>query len=231
MELTPGYRELAAPAAIADVVACLWVRVCTDARTVRIVPDGCADVVWVQGEGTMIAGPDTEAKLMTVNSGAVLVGLRLLPGAGGGVLGVPLDALRDQRVGVAEVDSALDIDAGLAPDEVLTRFVSAVAGRRGDQLVTAAARRLGNLEIGSIADELGVSERQLLRRFHAAAGYGPKTLERVLRFARFVRAIDRGRADIARLALDSGYADQAHLTRETNRLAGLTPVGLVQDRR
>ena len=179
----------------------------------------------------MIAGPDTEAKLMTVNSGAVLVGLRLLPGAGGGVLGVPLDALRDQRVGVAEVDSALDIDAGLAPDEVLTRFVSAVAGRRGDQLVTAAARRLGNLEIGSIADELGVSERQLLRRFHAAAGYGPKTLERVLRFARFVRAIDRGRADIARLALDSGYADQAHLTRETNRLAGLTPVGLVQDRR
>ena len=56
-----------------------------------------------------------------------------------------------------------------------------------------------------------MSERQLLRRFRVAAGYGPKTLARVLRFARFVGGTDRGRSDIARLALDFGYADQAHL--------------------
>ena len=53
-----------------------------------------------------------------------------------------------------------------------------------------------------------------------AVGYGPKTLERILRFQRFLML---GGDDLARLALDAGYADQAHLTRECTRLAGLPP--------
>ena len=37
-----------------------------------------------------------------------------------------------------------------------------------------------------------------------------------------------GAADgLARLALDAGYADQAHLTREARRLSGRTPAELV----
>ena len=61
-------------------------------------------------------------------------------------------------------------------------------------------------------------------------GYGPETLARVLRFRRFVTAIDDGRADLAALAFEVGYADQAHLTRETTRLAGVPPAQLMQDR-
>src|SRR6516165_1592184 len=41
-----------------------------------------------------------------------------------------------------------------------------------------------------VADDVGLSVRQLRRRCHAAAGYGPKTLQRVLRFQRFVRMLD-----------------------------------------
>ena len=55
-------------------------------------------------------------------------------------------------------------------------------------------------------------------------GYGPKTLDRVLRLQRLLRALDAGRGDdLAWLALDLGYADQAHMTREAVRLAGRTP--------
>lgn len=61
---------------------------------------------------------------------------------------------------------------------------------------------------------------------------GPTTLQRLLRFQRVVAAVHgplaRGEvpADdgLARLAADAGYADQAHLTRESVRLAGL-PIG------
>ena len=49
---------------------------------------------------------------------------------------------------------------------------------------------------------------------------------RVLRFQRFLQ-LSGERADLARLALDAGYADQAHLTRETRRLSGRTPAELV----
>jgi AraC-like DNA-binding protein len=84
-----------------------------------------------------------------------------------------------------------------------------------------------------IAGRLDVSERQLRRRCQAAVGYGPATLRRVLRFRRFVSWADAGApgADLASAASRLGYADQAHLTRECVRLAGLTPAALVAARR
>ena len=72
----------------------------------------------------------------------------------------------------------------------------------------------------------GLSERQLRRRFVDAVGYGPKTLARVLRFQRFLALAAHGR-DLGASALDAGYADQAHLTRECRRLSGRTPAELV----
>ena len=82
-----------------------------------------------------------------------------------------------------------------------------------------AARRLEDprTRVETLAGDLGLSERQLRRRFHAGAGYGPKTLQRVLRFRRFLAGADR---DLARAALDAGYADQSHLTRECTRSPG-----------
>lgn len=229
MDLSPGYRELPPPHALRDVVACFWMRVPGRVDEVRIVPDACSDVVWRQGQGVTVAGPDTTAKLVGVTAGDVLVGMRFLPGAGG-VLGVPLDELRDQRVDVGEVDGAFALDGELEPAEVIARFAWAAAGREADPLVAAAARMVSARPIGDVAHELGISERQLRRRFHASVGYGPKTLARILRFRRFVEEIDGGRTDLAALAVDAGYADQAHLTTETTRLAGLPPARLIRAR-
>jgi AraC-like DNA-binding protein len=230
VDLTPGYRELAPPPELRDVVACLWIRVHGAGDDVRVVPDACSDVVWEQGAGTTVVGPDTSAKVVAGAPGDVLIGMRFRPGAGGGALGVPLDALRDQRVEAAEVDRAFDVAGDLAPADVIGRFLAIVAGREPDALVAEAARRLGASDVQTVARELSISDRQLRRRFHTAVGYGPKTLERVLRFRRFIDAIDDGRADLAALAFDVGYADQAHLTREATRLAGLPPGALFHDR-
>jgi AraC-like DNA-binding protein len=85
-----------------------------------------------------------------------------------------------------------------------------------------------------VAEDVGLSVRQLRRRCHAAAGYGPKTLQRVLRFQRFVRMLDAaapGRPPgLASAAARAGYADQAHLTRECAALSGLTPAALARVR-
>ena len=75
----------------------------------------------------------------------------------------------------------------------------------------------------------------LRRRCHAAVGYGPKTLQRVLRFRRFVSRIDAlpqspGVLDLAAFAAEAGYADQAHPTRECGKLSGLTPAALARQR-
>jgi transcriptional regulator GlxA family with amidase domain len=98
-----------------------------------------------------------------------------------------------------------------------------------DPLVSAAVRHLNGMpeaHISQLGDELGISERQLLRRFQTAVGYGPKVLGRVLRFQRFLRLMYEPKFrswDLARLAVEAGYADHAHLTRECSRLAGTVP--------
>ena len=72
-----------------------------------------------------------------------------------------------------------------------------------------------------------------MSRAHAAIGYGPKTLQRILRFQRFVRLLDAAAEppDLAGLAAVTGYADQPHLTRECTALSGLTPAALARTRR
>jgi transcriptional regulator GlxA family with amidase domain len=77
--------------------------------------------------------------------------------------------------------------------------------------------------VGALSRELGVSERRLRRRFDAAVGYGPKTLARVLRFRRFLALAEEHGLGLARAAAEAGYADQPHVTRECNDLAGLPP--------
>ena len=126
--------------------------------------------------------------------------------------------------------TAADLLAGEVRDLVLDH--------PADPLVTEAARLLARpgAQAGDVAARLGVGERQLLRRCRAAAGYGPATLRRVLRFRRFVARVDAGEglpggSDLARLAADTGYADQAHLTHECIRLAGLPPAALTAERR
>ena len=102
----------------------------------------------------------------------------------------------------------------------------ALAAAPADAAIAEAVRRLADprTRVEALAGDLGLSERQLRRRFDAAAGYGPKTLQRVLRFRRFLATAD---GDLARAALDAGYADQSHLTRECTRLAGRPPGALL----
>ena len=82
--------------------------------------------------------------------------------------------------------------------------------------------------IPRLRDRLDASERTIRRLCHDAFGYGPKRLERVLRFQRFLRLVrTSGPSGLASLAFEAGYADQAHLTRETGEIAGLTPRTIV----
>jgi len=217
------YREFAAPP-----LACLWVRVSDDDAT-PVLPDACADLIWQAGRGAFVAGPDTGPSPVTSARGTVFVGARFRPGAGGAALGLPLSELRDLRVGLDELDRALAerLPGDLEPDEALRRIAEiARTAPPPDAAIAEAARQLADPDtrVETLADDLGLSERQLRRRCHAGAGYGPKTLQRVLRFRRFLATAN---GDLARAALDAGYADQSHLTRECTRLAGQPPAALL----
>jgi AraC-like DNA-binding protein len=247
LDLPPGYLEWPAPAGLRHAIACLWAQVTPDDGQDRdglVLPDACSDLIWEPGRGAYIAGPDTGPARTVMKAGTVIVGVRFRPSAGGPALGLPLSELRDQRVALADLrrrDARRlpgTLDPGTAAIRALELAGALVVGADPDPAAARAAVLLADprARAEDVAADVGLSMRQLRRRCHAVVGYGPKTLQRVLRFRRFVARLDAGLPsgqdahDLAALAAQAGYADQAHLTRECRALAGLTPGVLARQR-
>jgi transcriptional regulator GlxA family with amidase domain len=101
-----------------------------------------------------------------------------------------------------------------------------------DQAVLAGIQWLSRRPHGRIVELsrwIGISERQLHRRFSAAIGYGPKMFQSVLRFQRLLKTAREpgAKQSLADLAASAGYADQAHMTRDVHRLANIRPTMLL----
>jgi AraC-like DNA-binding protein len=235
----PSYVEVAPPPQLRPYLARLWAHRIdgpppSDGR--RLLPDGRIDLVWVAGLGVQISGPKTRYAKHEDVPRMLAVGATFHPGAAPQLLRIPAAALVDDRVSLDAVDpglaARLDDRLGSAPDprhalaalaEELSRAMRAAT--TPDSAVRHAVQLLDRptATVADAAASAFVSERELERRFTEHIGYGPKTLHRVLRFQRFMRQIALPRVDLALAAAAAGYADQSHLSRETRRLAGLTP--------
>lgn len=236
------YREWPPSGLVSSVVACRWAGSGGWDRRLRLMPDGCADVVW-DGTSAFVVGARPEAGRFPVSSSSRNVGLRLLPGVAGTVAGARASSLTAGPVPLADLwgaraaghlESAL---AGAAKQHLLLE--RALASRldgtgepRPDPAVVSAAGLLARpgATVDGVASAVGLSGRELRRRFPDHVGYGPKTLYLVLRFQRFLDrapAVVAGGASLASAAAEAGYADQSHLGRDCRRLSGSSPAALV----
>jgi AraC-like DNA-binding protein len=241
-ERSPGLRA-------SSLISCVWVQEISSAGSFyehRTVPNGCAEISCSLVTGVIRAlGPKAAPALQRLPPGETLVGVRFRPGAASAVLGTPMSDLVDLEVELervwgrsalvlaehlAEAASVADA-AHLLEQAVITRSAPAP---EPDSLITEAIGRLQPWRAGDVsqvASELFISPRQMRRRFLTAFGCGPKTLQRILRFQGFLALSDipdGGDMTLAQLAHTSGYADQAHLTRECSRLSGLTPSAFLE---
>lgn len=86
----------------------------------------------------------------------------------------------------------------------------------------------GRVPVGTLADRVGLTARHLTTLFQREVGRSPKTVAMLMRFeqatARIAESVGRcGTVDLAAVATETGYSDQAHLTREFTRFAGVPP--------
>jgi AraC-like DNA-binding protein len=233
------YRERPPSPALSGLASSVWVQQVADRSLAqRHVPHGGAEVRVVLGEAPRLLGALTAPTYREIPAGGTVIGIRLRPGVLGALAHLPADELVDQDVAAADIwrDVARLTDLlgdAATPGVALQRlqsFVAMSAGER-DPLVTEAVRNLMPWRSGpaTLPALLSISERQLRRRCRAAAGVGPKELQRILRFQGFIARVQASvgqpvsEVDLAQWAVDAGYHDQAHLSRETRRLAGAPP--------
>jgi len=137
------------------------------------------------------------------------------------ILGAAVERLRQQMIEAVDLGRALDL---------LERWlVARLRLAPAPHAATLAATELlactqGTLRVERLAREVGVSARRLNELFLRQVGVPAKRYARILRFRRAVRRLSSAPGvNLARLALECGYYDQAHLYRDFRELATLTP--------
>lgn len=225
----------------AGLFSCTW-KSTTDphapTEAKRILPDLCADFIVDSTGKSWLVGPATGADLVSVAAGTTMWGIRINPPALRSLLGTAADAVQDSKIAFDDILTSRQarvladalrheaVDAhllgqlwrGLEPDHGIERGYSA--------LISSPST-----PIREIAADLGVSERHFRRSITSAVGLSPKLIQKVQRM-QDVLTLSRGaNLTLSSLAGRAGYADQAHLARDTRALAGLTPTQLLREHR
>ena len=128
------------------------------------------------------------------------------------------------------VSALLRLSAWDEARHLLEDWLLGLLSERGQELRAGAGaalslyNSLGQARIGTLAEELNLSSRQLERQFAAEVGVNAKTLARLIRFEEVHNRLwSDPNVSLAQLAYELGFADQAHLTREFKALSFMTP--------
>jgi AraC-like DNA-binding protein len=91
-----------------------------------------------------------------------------------------------------------------------------------DGVLSAAVPDRG-IRVAALAATAGVVPRTLQRHFRKRTGLAPKRYAAVQRFSGALQQVALGGGSLANIASEAGYCDQAHLTTDLGRHAGLSP--------
>jgi AraC-like DNA-binding protein len=221
----------------------------------RVVPDGSAELIvnfgqpfdsfgngrWRTQPKCFLAGQITGPLLLRPNGPARMLGVRFLPQGAGRMLGSPMSETTGCIVPVKDLSPALAraLDRVRESDSVAEQVASigtaieecARINGKEDPLINEAVRQIAHVrgarDLGGLAMDLGISLRQLERRFLSAVGLSPKLFCRMRRFQSVFQAIEHDSSKWADAAVSCGYYDQAHLIRDFNEFAGDAPAALL----
>jgi AraC-like DNA-binding protein len=230
------YAETAVPPDLGSDIVCFWtMHIDQDAGTFvqHLLPDLTVDIVSLNGGPLFVMGPPTLATQLTLPSGTRLAGVRLRAGVARRLLdSSPADLLDsiaplDTTIRTKLRDAAAGTDRSVhATIATLLRRQIAMNDGQVDPAIRAAIAWFAANSRGSLTDlsaHVGWSVRELRRRFVAVVGVGPKLVQRILRVQHALRLMCNNEVSLSDLALECGFADQSHLTREVRHFAQLTP--------
>lgn len=193
------------------VLAC-WRSQAVEPVVATVMPDGCRDLILSSPSGArpawFVSDLPTGAYTVRSEAGDRFVGFRLRPAAC--IAEAPLLAALQSRPERDEAEALALIAEHVRLDARLDEALQALAAAGG----VLAARR-----------QLGVGERTLERLLQSATGRPPRYWLGLARARRAARALPEG-VPLADLAVQHGYADQAHMTRELRAWFGLAPGAL-----
>jgi AraC-like DNA-binding protein len=252
------HMEFEPPEILQDAIKCFWYN-STDfgpSETMfEVVPDGFAEIIFHFGSGCSIM---QEGILQSLPSPFMvgllnqpmhyyakdrleIIAIRCFPWTVFDLLGIPPEK---QSVHIFEhplsgLQPALDnhIQSGKIEDAIAVvkqYFLEARAQVAVDSLLYKAGVAMraagGSLPVSQVAAAAHATVRTLERKFKQSSGHSVKDISALMRFEQARNQLwNHPQTNLAGLALELGYADQSHLSREFKRYTGTTPAAFARN--
>ena len=237
----------------------LWVQAIWSAQipmdqkgvTRRLVADAGSGILFNLGEPILVdqevwnepvifQSTNRQAHIIHLPTGANLVGVRFQPGMGG-LLQTELAAL-EGNIGswqssefiqclLVQLKSILSVEERInLLDKAFDHVTSGSA--YGHDPVVKAVELLQQSSRVDLLDVLPLSQRQIERQFQDRLSMSPKYFQRLRRVRAVLLALkmEENHVKLAELAVEYGFSDQAHMTRECQLIAGITPKRFMKSR-
>lgn len=207
----------------------------------EVLPHPCVHITFERTEtcsGGFVNGVCTKKFVRELRGRGETFGVRFRPGGFGAFTGLDVGAFRDSVVVLDEVlpgagdltERVLAEPSDTGRRRIVEEFLSTrpvtvdpsyrlvldiVATMAGDQRLT---------RVDQVTERFGVPTRTLQRLFRRYIGAGPKWVLRRYRLQDGADLLAHARSDdLAALAAELGYFDQAHFTKEFTAEIGMTP--------
>lgn len=229
---------------LARYVSQYWLSLNNTSPVYAALPDGCVDLVLevtANNYRSWVYGSTTRPTAIACSAGTHYLGIRFHPGQSRHFIASAAHEITDCReeLGTLMRFPSERIAARIAADALfdeLDRIFMALLGRVPpvesyiDRLVQHVEAQQGRVRIDDVAARFGKSRRQMERVFLQTVGVPLKffcMLSRLRHAADLI--VHPASRSLTAIAHDAGYSDQAHMTRDFTRLAGVSPGQLRAD--
>lgn len=252
------YKVIPPHPLLAGYVDAYWVSSVTQHSQQRILPDTCADIIFNISEdniavasGELIApstafvvGTMTIFKNSMMSANTRMLGIRFRPAGLNAFTGLPLQLITDGWLSLKEITAgwqdmleplltkanSLSAKINCLEKFLLQRLPAAnINLQKIQHSVLLIQQSQGKVSLASLAGSAFMSTRNFERCFLQTVGVSPKTFTRIVRFMEIKQQLkSQPYSHLLSLALDNGFYDHAHLTREFRAFSGESPTEYLQ---
>lgn len=242
------YREISPAPEISHLVLSFWEFLThgeiPEPIDHEVFPDGCVSLFFYRNKTAeinllFISGLSLETRKAQIFAGDIYWGMRFSPAACRTISRCApaeiqsyclnesndfshlTDGLLEKLAVCRNFDEAIKIyEAKIKSLEIISRETD----EKIHEAVRIVEENRGEVKISEIAKAVGLSTRQLERRFKQSAGLSPKQFARARRIrATAISLVEQAEMNWASRAAEMGFTDQAHLAHEFSRLTGRSP--------
>lgn len=214
----------------------------TESFEINIIPNGCVDLMFNKSASqyVYIWGASKKAFKEKILSSPDIFGIRFLPGQINRFFKLPFEEIYKNPIRLnrlmkrefLELEEKLFLVDTFAKrinimEEYLKKQIMKNEYYINHNLLNGIYRILeskGNIKIEDISNEILLSGRYTRKLFKEQLGITPKEFAKIIRFQNAYKILhENSNYKKIDLALESGYYDQAHFTKEFKEYLGVTP--------